>query len=316
LSRICAGAKLTSDVGTTDTHEGPLDSFHRPLSGDWSSPPTQFDNLRTSAFDRAASQPPDEISAKQNVHPSVSESEKGNEAFARAVVLSKRLWSMNISSEISPSGDLKLDIAGYKSDEENALKSEVIARKILSEETEGSVDLSSLIGVDETGNLWVYGSEDAKEAADRKAGMRALNPLAMRSSDALSDPGYHSDDGQSESESDGDRLDPIARRDSDSALGSSSPGSPAESSARPGLQRRQTQGRNYAKTLRLTHDQLKSLDLKPGANNISFTVNKATCTAFIYYWRHDVPIVISDIDGTITKYVLILPISGNLANLP
>jgi len=43
------------------------------------------------------------------------------------------------------------------------------------------------------------------------------------------------------------------------------------------------------------------LNLKPGSNPISFTVNRATCQAYMYLWRHDVPIVISDIDGTITK---------------
>jgi phosphatidate phosphatase LPIN len=244
----------------------------------------------------------------------VPESEQSRDAFHRAVVLSKRLWGMNISSEISPSGDLKLDMTGYKSDEENALKAEVIARKILSEEVEGAVDISSLIGVDENGNLWVYGSEEAKEAADRKAGMRALNPLAMRSSDALSDPGYHSDDGQSESGSDSGKLEGLERRDSDSALGSSNPGSPENLNSRPAISRRQT--KNYAKTLRLTNDQLKSLDLKPGANNMSFTVNKATCTAFIYYWRHDVPIVISDIDGTITKYFASVSKPCDVANIP
>lgn len=34
---------------------------------------------------------------------------------------------------------------------------------------------------------------------------------------------------------------------------------------------------------------------------MSFTVNRATCQAFMYLWRYDVPVVISDIDGTITK---------------
>ena len=34
---------------------------------------------------------------------------------------------------------------------------------------------------------------------------------------------------------------------------------------------------------------------------MSFTVNRSTCSAYMFYWRHDVPIVISDIDGTITK---------------
>ncbi|KAG1152765.1 hypothetical protein G6F37_006378 [Rhizopus arrhizus] len=62
----------------------------------------------------------------------------------------------------------------------------------------------------------------------------------------------------------------------------------------------------YAKTLRLTSDQLKSLNLKKGANTITFSVSSAyqgtaTCAAKIFYWKHDYQIVISDIDGTITK---------------
>jgi phosphatidate phosphatase LPIN len=34
---------------------------------------------------------------------------------------------------------------------------------------------------------------------------------------------------------------------------------------------------------------------------MSFTVGRATCPAVMYYWTAEVPIVISDIDGTITK---------------
>lgn len=37
------------------------------------------------------------------------------------------------------------------------------------------------------------------------------------------------------------------------------------------------------------------------SNTTSFTVNRSTCSAYMFYWKHDVPIVISDIDGTITK---------------
>lgn len=64
--------------------------------------------------------------------------------------------------------------------------------------------------------------------------------------------------------------------------------------------------KNYAKTLRLTSDQLKSLNLKKGANTITFSVTSAyqgtaTCSAKIFFWDYDVKIVISDIDGTITK---------------
>ncbi|KAL1920812.1 uncharacterized protein VTP21DRAFT_11447 [Calcarisporiella thermophila] len=63
---------------------------------------------------------------------------------------------------------------------------------------------------------------------------------------------------------------------------------------------------NYAKTLRLTSDQLKSLKLKKGVNTISFTVSssyygKATCVSKLFFWDHDTQIIISDIDGTITK---------------
>ncbi|KAJ3252318.1 hypothetical protein HK103_001624 [Boothiomyces macroporosus] len=62
----------------------------------------------------------------------------------------------------------------------------------------------------------------------------------------------------------------------------------------------------YAKSLRLTSDQLKSLNLQDGPNTIQFTVNsgfqgKAVTQAKIYLWNYDDQIVISDVDGTITK---------------
>ncbi|KAF9152389.1 hypothetical protein BG015_005324 [Linnemannia schmuckeri] len=64
--------------------------------------------------------------------------------------------------------------------------------------------------------------------------------------------------------------------------------------------------KRYAKTLRLTSDQLKSLNLKKGANTLTFSVTssyqgKAICSAKLFLWDHDYQVVISDIDGTITK---------------
>ncbi|KAI9319622.1 Lipin/Ned1/Smp2-domain-containing protein, partial [Dichotomocladium elegans] len=64
--------------------------------------------------------------------------------------------------------------------------------------------------------------------------------------------------------------------------------------------------KNYAKTLRLTSEQLKSLGLKKGPNTITYSVTSAyqgtaSCTAQIFFWDYDIQIVISDIDGTITK---------------
>lgn len=205
------------------------------------------------------------------------------QAIDRAMTLSKKLSTSNIRSKVTESGDLMLDMTGYKSSEDDALRAEVIARKILAEEVEGNYDIGSLIGTDENGNLWIYSSEEAKEAANRKAASQGLTAVSMTVNDAASDPGYHSDSDQSAAE--------VAKTRQRSQSGA--PLDPPTMNS--------DSNRNFAKTLRLTSDQLKELKLKPGANSMSFTVNRATCQAYMYYWTHDVPIVISDIDGTITK---------------
>ncbi|KAB8446160.1 hypothetical protein FH972_025143 [Carpinus fangiana] len=220
-----------------------------------------------------------------------------DQALHRALTLSEKLKSSNIPSTVNDEGDLMLDITGYKSSEEEEVRAEVVARKLLAEEVEGNYDIGSLIGTDEKGNLWIYSSEESKEAAAAQARKSALpgisHTVGMLSSDAISDPGYHSDDAQSQQSFDIKAAHEQALRESDSTLGSLS--SPPESplAAEP--------SRNYAKTLRLSSDQLKAMDLKPGPNPMSFSVNRSTCQGYMYLWRHDVPIVVSDVDGTITK---------------
>ena len=86
-----------------------------------------------------------------------------------------------------------LDMTGYKSSDDDALRAEVIARKILSEELEGNYDIGALIGADENGNLWIYSSEEAKEAAAQRAVLAGIPSHAVLTSDAISDPGYHSE---------------------------------------------------------------------------------------------------------------------------
>jgi len=74
----------------------------------------------------------------------------------------------------------------------------------------------------------------------------------------------------------------------------------------------------YRKTLRLSSDQIASLNLNEGANEVVFSVTTAyqgttRCKCHIYKWRYDDKVVISDIDGTITKSDVlghILPIVG------
>ena len=184
-----------------------------------------------------------------------------------------------------------LDMTGYKSNEEDALRAELIARRILADELKGNYDIGALIGADERGNLWIYSSEEAKEAAMRKHQL-SMDP-ASALSDAASDPGY-----QSEEESasiaidDADKSEHVAS-DRPAVGLVTPPHTPPDSAGDP--------NRNYAKTLRLTSDQLKALNLKRGPNLMSFTVNRSTCQAHMHYWSYNVPVVISDIDGTITK---------------
>ncbi|KAF2006647.1 LNS2-domain-containing protein [Amniculicola lignicola CBS 123094] len=297
--------RLSMSVPPTNGFSPDLSYFNRPKSGDWSGATISRSNTdeilpSTKAefgkeFD-AEEKGPLQISKEEatawNAHtrsaspPPVSAAE----AMERAINLSKKLFVSNIPNKVTDNGDLMLDMTGYKSNEEDGLQAEIVARKILTNEIEGNYDIGALMGTDEQGNLWIYSSEEAKAAAMRKSELGLLNHEAMRSTDAMSDPGYHSDDGRSDTSTE---YAPHLRRDSDSAVGLITP--PMSPGAATG------ETKNYAKTLRLTSDQLKALDLKSGANTMSFTVNRSTCTAYMFYWKHNIPVVISDIDGTITK---------------
>src|ERR1700712_886760 len=136
-------------VGTVDLHAQMLaDPYNRPSSGDWSSLQSDYGSMSKQesntksdlqafghpSLDRATSQPPEDpkgpsTNLPNDSAPPVSE----NEAYARAVNLSKKLWSSNIPTQISPTGDLMLDMAGSKTSEEQALRTAVMARKIFAQ---------------------------------------------------------------------------------------------------------------------------------------------------------------------------------------
>ncbi|CAG9859057.1 unnamed protein product [Phyllotreta striolata] len=79
-----------------------------------------------------------------------------------------------------------------------------------------------------------------------------------------------------------------------------------------------TSSDKYRKTLRLTSKQITSLNLRDGMNEVEFSVTTAyqgttRCQCHLYKWKWDDKIVVSDIDGTITKSDVlghILPIVG------
>ena len=243
--------------------------------------PTHRMPANSPSTERSSSPPPPPISTR--------------EAFNRAVSLSKKLTGSNIPTHVNDSGDLMLDMTGYKSSEDEALRAEVVARKILAEELEGNYDIGALIGADEHGNLWIYSSEEAKEAAARKIGLKSLATGSVVS-DAVSDPGYHSDEDRSRTSP----AEPSKHQRTQSDLVQRGIVTPPQALLAE-IPSGGDPNRNYAKTLRLTSDQLKAMNLKPGANTMSFSVNRAICQAHMFYWTHDIPIVISDIDGTITK---------------
>lgn len=275
-------------------------SHGRPRSGDFSAfvRPRSEDVLHQAA--RKKHSEPDlkdtaeslELSERSASPPLVGPTE----ALERAKNLSKGLQAVNIPTHVTETGDLMLDMTGFKHSEEDAIRAEVLARKVLSEELEGNYDIGALFGMDEQGNLWIYSSEEAKDAAMRRtmeSGLRA----STFDADAVSDPGYASDDSNATTS-----AIPIGHRRSESDVGQTNLHTPPASPGSKGaVKAAGDPNRNYAKTLRLTSDQLKALDLKPGENSLSFTVNKATCSAFMYLWKHETPVVISDIDGTITK---------------
>ncbi|XP_070533057.1 phosphatidate phosphatase LPIN2-like isoform X3 [Ptychodera flava] len=74
----------------------------------------------------------------------------------------------------------------------------------------------------------------------------------------------------------------------------------------------------YRKTVRLSSDKIAKLNLKSGANEIVYSVTTqyqgtCRCKCNVYLWRYDDKIIISDIDGTITKSDVmgqILPVFG------
>ena len=74
----------------------------------------------------------------------------------------------------------------------------------------------------------------------------------------------------------------------------------------------------FRKTLRLNNARIAEMNLMPGSNEVEFSVTTAfqgttRCKCHIFLWRHTDKVVISDIDGTITKSDVlghILPVIG------
>lgn len=81
-------------------------------------------------------------------------------------------------------------------------------------------------------------------------------------------------------------------------------------------QQNNNNGHNYGKTLELSSEQIKKLKLKYGKNEIKYEVfsmlqGTGVIEAMVYLWKHDDKIVVSDIDGTVTKSDVV----GHISNV-
>jgi phosphatidate phosphatase LPIN len=76
--------------------------------------------------------------------------------------------------------DVMLDAWGYKSTAEDTRLFDALAREIYREETGhqgGLQNLDNLIGHDEAGNLWIYASEEAKIYAESRSQSQSNTPI-------------------------------------------------------------------------------------------------------------------------------------------
>ncbi|ORY77053.1 Lipin/Ned1/Smp2-domain-containing protein [Protomyces lactucae-debilis] len=184
-------------------------------------------------------------------------------AIQKAEELLKKLALEDIPTHVTDAGDIMLDMHGYKSHDDDFTQMGSISDHIIAGE-ELTSEGKSLVSADERGNLWIYATEETKQYAQS---IRSNSPVPE--------------------DQEGPKMPTLHKVTSDP--------SPFAN------QNEKSDSPNYAKTLRLTSDQLRGLKLKDGENSMSFKVGKSVCTASLFFWKFDTPIVISDIDGTITK---------------
>lgn len=143
-----------------------------------------------------------------------------------------------------------LDAIGYKSTADDAKEFDALAREIFREETLGQEpNLDTLVGHDQNGNLWIYASEEAKQYAESRSQSQCNTPLAPSS--PATKP-----------------TDPLAVRHPSiktlTQISSEEEGRISRAESEPAVpttdkSKSEGEGYAYAKTLRLTSEQLVCL---------------------------------------------------------
>lgn len=195
----------------------------------------------------------------------------------RAKRLNEKLHAKQIPSKFDNNGDLLLDIEGYKPSKDKVHDTDEILKQLLQDELGTEFDISAFVKEDRNGNMRII---NPGEPSHLHSPLGSPHVLATEDLDGTSS-------GISESST---QTDLTTTTEYNSLASSNNVNSAAPE-------------KNYIKTIRLTSEQLKCLELKYGENDLSFSVDnsRAVVTAKLFLWRWDVPLVISDIDGTITK---------------
>lgn len=184
-------------------------------------------------------------------------------AFEKAKKVTQKL---NIPSKIDNNGDLVVDMDGYKpNSQKNIENSDEMMKKIFIEELEKFKDQDSENSI----TVWDQIIKMDEDGNIRISSVNEVEPNeeiliaeSERLSQAIADQQF---------------------------MSKSSSGA--------------TDEKTYFKTLRLTSDQLKRMNLNYGENKLLFKLNQGNSqvASNLYLWKATTPIVISDIDGTITK---------------
>lgn len=202
------------------------------------------------------------------------------QAFEKARKITQDL---NIPSKIADNGDLVLDMDGYKpNSQKNIISSDELMQKVFLKEMENllqgkNIPVSSGEHDDDEFNLL-----SSVIIKDENGNIRVVNR----------DPDY----GPTGAE----LLSSAQSLDTSDDYRTSSQVTPAVVSS-AGVAKKND--KTFIKTLRLTSEQLAGMNLNYGRNHLKFKLSLGTSQVELdlYLWKSTTPIVISDIDGTITK---------------
>lgn len=244
--------------------------------------------------------------------------------------LNRRLTQIHIPNTVDNNGDILLDMEGYMPNTNTMHDTDLQLKQLLKEELDNDTDITKFIKEDSNGSIRIVNPYEhitgsgLPSTQPTKVLHLAYNSISM-SEPSLVDDTEHatsdynesilSDSASSVTSNNGQKKEeklsstiprvntPINHNNTTFKTTITNNTNDSTKINNNGEISSNTHELNYIKTLRLTSDQLKCLNLNYGENNLTYSIDqgKAIITSKLFVWRWDVPIVISDIDGTITK---------------